>query len=148
LYAFAFRFKCNWHSSSFAQVAPVFRTEATTKHRNRLSGDVAIAVPVPWQSIGFLIFGSVALGVLFLSFATYSRVETVTGIITPNTGVSNIVPTRVGMIASLAVRDGQNVPAGAALATIRAEEDGAAAQPLRLFPWLRSISRVQVHSKD
>jgi membrane fusion protein len=57
-----------------------------------LSGDVAIAVPVPWQSVGYLIFGGVALGVLFLSFASYSRVETVTGIFTPNTGISNIIP--------------------------------------------------------
>jgi len=47
-----------------------------------LSGDVAIAVPVAWQSVGFLIFGGVALSVLFLSLASYSRVETVTGIIT------------------------------------------------------------------
>jgi membrane fusion protein len=106
----------------------LFRSEAILYRGDRLSGDVAIAVPLPWQSIGFLIFGGVALSVLFLSLASYSRVETVTGIITPNTGVSNIVPTRAGMIASLAVRDGQNVPAGAALATIRAEEDGAAAQ--------------------
>jgi membrane fusion protein len=106
----------------------LFRPEAVAGNRNRLSGDVAITVPVPWQSIGFLIFGGVALGVLFLSLASYSRVETVTGMITPNTGVSNIVPTRAGIIASLAVRDGQNVPAGTELATIRAEEDGAAAQ--------------------
>jgi membrane fusion protein len=106
----------------------MFRFEAASVHRNRLSGDVAIAVPVAWQSIGFLIFGGVALSVLFLSLANYSRVETVTGMITPNTGVSNIVPTRAGIIASLSVRDGQNVLAGAALVTIRAEEDGAAAQ--------------------
>jgi membrane fusion protein len=89
---------------------------------------VAIAVPITWQSVGFLIFGGVALGVLFLSLASYSRVETVTGIITPNTGISNIIPTRAGVITALSVRDGQNVPAGTELATIRAEEDGAAAQ--------------------
>ncbi|MFN3620207.1 HlyD family efflux transporter periplasmic adaptor subunit [Sphingorhabdus sp.] len=106
----------------------MFRAEVTTKHHNRLSGDVAIAVPVAWQSIGYLIFGGVVLGLLFLSLANYSRVETVTGLISPNTGVSTIVPTRAGVIASLAVRDSQNVPAGAALATIRAEEGGAAAQ--------------------
>lgn len=106
----------------------MYRSEVTRQHQNRLSGDVAIAVPVPWQSVGYLIFGSVLMGVLFLSLASYSRVETVTGMITPNTGVANIVPTRAGTIASLAVRDGQNVPAGAALATIRAEEYGAAAQ--------------------
>ncbi len=85
-------------------------------------------MPVAWQSIGFLIFGGVAAGFLFLSLASYSRVETVTGIIIPDTGVSNIVPTRAGVIAALPVRDGQNVQAGAELATIRAEEDGAAAR--------------------
>lgn len=105
-----------------------FRPEAVAGNRNRLSGDVAITVPVPWQSVGYLIFGGIALGVLFLSLASYSRVETVTGMITPDTGVANIVPTRAGTIASLAVRDGQNVLAGAVLTTIRAEEDGAAAQ--------------------
>ena len=106
----------------------MFRPEALMTHKDPLSGEVAIAVPVPWQSVGYLIFGGVALGLLFLSLASYSRVETVTGMITPNTGVANIVPTRAGMIASLAVRDGQNVFAGAVLATIRAEEDGAAVQ--------------------
>jgi membrane fusion protein len=93
-----------------------------------LSGDVAIAVPIAWQSIGYLIFGAVALGVLFLSLASYSRVETVTGVVNPDTGVANILPTRPGVIASLFVRDGQNIAAGAELASIRAEEDGAAAQ--------------------
>lgn len=106
----------------------MFRAEAITKHSNRLSGDVAIVVPVAWQSIGFLIFGGLAIAFIFPSLATYSRVETVSGMITPDTGVSAIVPTRTGVIAALSVRDGQNVLAGAELATIRAEEDGVAAQ--------------------
>ena len=105
----------------------MFRLEAVAYRADRLTGDIAIAVPVAWQSIGFLIFGGVAAGGLFLSFASYSRVETVTGTITPDTGVSSIVPTRAGVIAALAVQDGQSVAAGAELATIRAEEDGAAA---------------------
>ena len=103
----------------------MFRREATIPQQNRLTGDVAIAVPVAWQSIGFLIFGGVAAGVMFLSLASYSRVETVTGTITPDAGVASIVPSRTGVIAALSVRDGQNVSAGAELATIRAEEDGA-----------------------
>lgn len=106
----------------------MFRAQAIAIHRNRLSGDVAIAIPVAWQSIGYLIFGGVTAGVLFLSLASYSRVETVTGTITPDAGVSAVVPTRAGVIAAVAVRDGQAVAAGAELATIRVEEDGAAAQ--------------------
>ena len=64
----------------------MFRTETVTTHRNRLSGDVAIAVPVGWQSIGYLIFSGIVAGGLFLSVASYSRVETVAGTITPDTG--------------------------------------------------------------
>ena len=70
----------------------MFRSQVARYQTDRLSGEVAIAVPVAWQSVGFLIFGGVALGVLFLSLAGYSRVETVTGIITPNTGISIIIP--------------------------------------------------------
>lgn len=70
-------------------------------------------------------FGGVLIGVAFLSLASYSRVETVTGTITPDTGVSSILPTRSGVIASLSVRDGQQVEAGTELASIRAEEDSA-----------------------
>lgn len=103
----------------------MFRAEALNEHRDRLSGDVAIAVPVAWQSIGLLIFGGVAAAVAFLSLASYSRVETVSGTITPDKGISAIVPTRSGVIAALAVKDGQEIVAGTELATIRAEEDSA-----------------------
>jgi membrane fusion protein len=56
----------------------MFRSEALIRDADRLNGHVVIVVPITWQSIGFLIFGGVALGVLFLSLASYSRVETVT----------------------------------------------------------------------
>lgn len=102
----------------------MFRHELISASRNRLSGDVAIAVPVSWQSVGYLIFGGIVASVLFLSLASYSRIETVAGAIIPDTGVSTIVPTRAGVIAALAVREGQEVAAGAELATIRVEEDG------------------------
>ena len=64
----------------------MLRFEAVSGNRNRLSGDVAIAVPVAWQSIGYLIFSGIVAGGLFLSVASYSRVETVAGTITPDTG--------------------------------------------------------------
>lgn len=103
----------------------LFRSEATIFRSDRLSGDVALAVPVAWQSVGYLIFGGVAAGLLFLSLASYSRVETVNGQIVPDSGVSSILPTRSGIVAGLVVHDGQKVVAGAELASIRAEEDSA-----------------------
>lgn len=105
----------------------LFRNEIFLR-RNRLAGDIAISVPVPWRIVNFLIFGSVSMVMLFLSQASYSRVETVTGAVVPETGVALIVPTRPGIIAALSVRDGQNVSAGEQLGAIRAEEDGAMKQ--------------------
>ncbi len=89
---------------------------------------MAIAVPVPWQAIGYLLLGALVGGVIFLSLASYARVETATGTITPDAGVAAIVPTRAGVVAELAVKDGQSVAAGTPLATIRAEEDGSTPQ--------------------
>lgn len=34
-----------------------FSAEALQNHRNRLSGDLAVAAPVPWQAIGYLLLG-------------------------------------------------------------------------------------------
>ncbi|MVZ96475.1 HlyD family efflux transporter periplasmic adaptor subunit [Sphingorhabdus sp. IMCC26285] len=104
----------------------MFRPEALSYRADRLSGDVALAVPLAWQSIGYLIFAGVVAAVIFLSFAGYARVEVATGSIVPDKGVSAIQPTRNGVVAALWVKDGQNVPAGAELATIRSEEEGAA----------------------
>lgn len=104
----------------------MFRAEALQHRADRLSGDVAIAVPVSWQAIGFLVCGGVAAAIAFLAFADYARIETVGGAIVPDTGVSAVIPTRPGVVTRLAVKEGQQVAAGAELAAIRAEEDSAA----------------------
>lgn len=106
----------------------LFRSEVLSHRSDRLTGEVSIAVPVAWQGIGYLVFGGVAMAFAFLSFASYSRVETVTGSITPDKGVSAIIPSRSGVVASVAVSEGQQVAAGAELAAIRAEEDSASGQ--------------------
>ncbi|WP_432770751.1 MAG: HlyD family efflux transporter periplasmic adaptor subunit [Sphingopyxis sp.] len=103
----------------------MFRTEAITHRADRLSGDVAIAVPIAWQTIAYLIFGGLVAALIFLSLASYARVETVGGAIVPDRGVAMIVPVRSGVVTALAVRDGQRVAAGAELAAIRSEEDSA-----------------------
>jgi membrane fusion protein len=104
----------------------MFRPEALSYRADRLSGDVALAVPVAWQSIGYLIFAGVVAAIIFLTFAGYARVEVATGFIVPDKGVSTIQPTRNGIVTALWVKDGQNVSAGAELATIRSEEEGSA----------------------
>ncbi|RDS78612.1 HlyD family efflux transporter periplasmic adaptor subunit [Alteriqipengyuania lutimaris] len=78
---------------------------------------------MPWQLIGYLIFGGLLAAIVFLSLATYSRVETVTGVIVPDKGVAAIIPTRAGTITEIFVTDGEQVDEGATLVAINAEED-------------------------
>jgi membrane fusion protein len=92
---------------------PLFRAEAIAQHRDRLSGEVSIATPLAWQVIGWLMFGGLIAALTFLSLAGYARVETVSGVIVPNTGVAAIIPQRAGVIEAVRIREGQRVEAGA-----------------------------------
>lgn len=106
-------------------MSQLFRSEVFQQKKDRLSGSVSIAVPLSWQAIGYLIFGGLIVAITFLSLATYSRVETVTGAIVPDKGVAAIIPTRPGTITEVLVEDGEQVAKGATLVAIRAEEDSA-----------------------
>jgi membrane fusion protein len=105
------------------QPIPLFRPEVLAARKDRLHGDISLAVPLSWQLIGYLLFAAVAVALCFLAFASYSRVETVSGAIVVDKGVAPIVPTRAGVVVGLPVKTGQHVEAGALLARVRAEED-------------------------
>ena len=101
----------------------MFRPEAVNHNYDRLTGDTNIAIPISWQAIGYLLLISLAAAFIFLSLASYSRVETALGTVSPDKGVSTILPTRTGTVVELAVTEGQRVEAGDLLAQIRTEED-------------------------
>lgn len=103
----------------------LFRFESVAHQVDRLEGAIVIAVPVAWQTISFTLFVGLGIAALFLSVASYSRVETVSGMITLDKGVATITAPRGGVITSVGAEEGQFVSAGTVLAAIRAEEDQA-----------------------
>lgn len=100
----------------------MFRKEVVEHRSDTLRGSVNIALPVSWQIVGGLFFVIVVVAALFLSFAGYSRTETVSGIIAPEAGVASIVPPRAGVVSKLSVKEGATVSGGDALAVIRTDE--------------------------
>lgn len=122
---------------------PLFRPEVIEARKDRLHGEISLAVPLSWQAIGFLLFAALIGAAIFLVAAPYSRIETVGGAIVIDKGTASIVPTRAGVIAELAVREGQEVGAGQLLARIRAEEDLAAGStaPRRVIEALQAQDR-------
>ncbi len=99
----------------------MFRSEV--EPNGRLDGETFIAMPISWQAISYLLLASLLVALIFLSLASYSRVETDLGTVTPDKGISTILPTRAGTVVELAVTEGQRVEAGDLLAQIRTEED-------------------------
>jgi membrane fusion protein len=118
----------------------MFRDEVLTRRANRLYGDVAIAVPLSWQAIGFLMLALLIAAICFLASSSYSRIETVRGAIILDTGVAPIRTTRPGVISVVHAREGDLVRAGTPLIEIRAveqlEQGGGASEHI-----LESIDR-------
>lgn len=101
----------------------LFRSQAVQFQADRLYGEVSLAVSLSWQLIGYMLLAGLAAACAFLFLASYSRSETVAGVIALDTGVATIAPSRGGILAAIEVREGQRVEKGAPLMRIRAAED-------------------------
>jgi membrane fusion protein len=73
--------------------------------------------------IGYLLATTLIMAFVFLSLASYPRVESASGAVIPDKGIITVLPTRTGTVVEIAVLEGQRVEAGDLLASIRTEED-------------------------
>ena len=111
----------------------LFRQEVLRARSERLQGTVSIVTPISWQVVGYLLMAAVVATAAFLASASYARIEAVSGQIALDRGVATLLPSRGGMIDRIYVREGQPVARGAAIFSIRSEEDmtgGTTAQGL------------------
>ncbi|MGA9583464.1 MAG: HlyD family efflux transporter periplasmic adaptor subunit [Allosphingosinicella sp.] len=103
----------------------LYRPQAVQFQADRLYGEVSLAVPLRWQVIGYMLLTGLVAAFAFLFLASYSRAETVPGVVALDTGVATVAPSRGGIVESIQVREGQRVEKGARLMRIRAAEDMA-----------------------
>jgi len=119
----------------------MFRDEAIEQRRDKLSGNVAINVPISWRLITLLITAALAAAVGFLAIANYSRVTVAYGSIVPDKGLARIEPQRPGIVSEIGVKEGDMVKAGDHLLQIRTDEDSR--QILSSTEQLRSAIGLQ-----
>jgi membrane fusion protein len=106
----------------------LFRSEAVEfQHRRAWSGATTAPPLASWIVTGFLAI-SVAAASAFLAVGSYARKETVTGYLTPETGVAKLLPSAPGVVAELYVNEGDSVIAGQRLLLVRTERHGAQGQ--------------------
>lgn len=129
----------------------LFRSEVFEHRKEKLHGNVHMALPISWQIIGALLFAMIVVAMIFLSLASYSRIETVTGIITPTGGISQITSARTGVIKDIKIADGQSVEEGYALIEINADQrlaDGGSSNNLILDSLSSQESGLQLQKRQ
>ncbi len=126
----------------------LFRDEVIANRRQKLQGNVNMALPISWQVIGLLLFASILAAAVFLSLASYSRIETISGEISPNTGITQIIPRRLGVIEWVEIADGEFVSEGDILVKIDTDvaQEGGVTESQTLLDTLNvreSVIKVQ-----
>ena len=101
---------------------PLFRAEVIEARKQRVEGEIVLAQPVRTHVLAFLLFGLIALIVVWLTQGSYTRTETARGILQTSDASAKIVAIRPGQVAELLVQEGAFVRAGKRLVTIRTEQ--------------------------
>ena len=97
---------------------PLFRPEAVAHATGRLDGAVLLPAPIAaWGAVAFAV-ATLALGGWFCATATYTSKESVSGRLSPQSGMAHAVAEGRGTVAELLVYEGARVEAGTPLASI------------------------------
>ncbi|WP_042142739.1 MULTISPECIES: HlyD family efflux transporter periplasmic adaptor subunit [unclassified Pseudoalteromonas] len=102
----------------------LFRQEVINKRKYRLSGVVSLVQPPVFKYLTLLILTIVIISIVFLTLGSYTRKETVSGILQPDAGLLKLKAPQIGVITELLVREGQKVKKGDALLRIKSEKHG------------------------
>ena len=102
----------------------LFRQEVIDKRKHRLTGVVSLVQPPIFKYLALLLLAVVSISLLFLSMGSYSRKESVTGILQPNTGLLRLSAPQAGLITTVLVQEGQVVEKDQPLLRITSEKHG------------------------
>ncbi len=68
----------------------VFRDEVFVSQRGGLKGEVQLAIPLSFTLLGAVLFSTILTAAVFVTRATYSRIEVVEGWVVPQAGLIRI----------------------------------------------------------
>jgi len=104
-------------------MSDLFRKEVYEAAYRRLEGAVLLATPLSVRILAGACILLVATALTVASLGSYSRRETVQGMMVPSGGLIRVTAHQGGVVESLTVREGQQVAGGANLAALRVSAD-------------------------
>jgi membrane fusion protein len=104
----------------------LFRQEAIDfQRRHHDFGEITLLQSVSMKLLAWVLTAVVAIAIVFLCFAQFSRKQTVAGFLIPAAGTMKVFPTREGIVTDLHVEEGQHVEAADPLFTVVTPEVAA-----------------------
>lgn len=104
----------------------LFRTQVIEQHASRLHGEVVVSQPLSTKLLAGALFGIFAVAALWVSWGTYTRIETVPGRLVTNIPSAEISASQPGVVSSMAVSDGERVNKGDLLLVINSDRQSEA----------------------
>jgi multidrug efflux pump subunit AcrA (membrane-fusion protein) len=102
----------------------LFRPEVINAQRRRVYGSVTLHQPAPLVAFTAVAVIGMAVGTVYLSLGTFAKKETVVGWIAPQAGLAQVAAMRGGMVAAVAVTQGDYVRRGQTLIVLDTSEQG------------------------
>lgn len=112
-------------TNNATQQDSLFRSEALVHQKDRLYGEVLLLHPFSFQVMTGCAVALLCLTVFFLCWGTYTKKETVNGLIVPDKGIVKIFGQQQGVISKIHVVQGQPINEGDPLFTIKSDKSQA-----------------------
>lgn len=102
----------------------LFRDEVFEARKQRLYGEVVLTQPLSTKIMVAALFTGIIIAGIWVTQGTYSRIETVPGILVTDRATAKIYALQSGVVTELAAVDGQFVKSGDKLAIIKLDRQG------------------------
>lgn len=106
-----------------SRATPLFRSEAVAYQTRQLDGEVMLSLTMRTRVLIALAVVVVGAALVFVSTASYSRIETVAGWVVPEGGLIRVTAQQGGTVERLLITEGDSVRAGQPLAEMRLSPD-------------------------
>lgn len=102
----------------------LFRSEVFEARNQRLFGEVVLTQTLSTKVMVAALFAGVMVAGLWVALGSYSRIETVPGILVTDKATAKVYALQSGVVAELAATDGQIVKSGDKLVVIKLDRQG------------------------
>jgi membrane fusion protein len=132
-----------------ARISSLFRKEAIKAKHDSWLGNVQLVEPLPVRLVAIVSAVLIAAALAYAVLGTYTRRVHATGSVQPTTGLITVGAPAAGLIASMAVSEGQSVEKGQILYVLNLDATSASGPTqARVIALLYNETRVLQRSRD